>query len=81
MPMLLLILLTICLLAETTKKVENSHKHSNQSNCAIFLQPADKEEIANIRSSINSDNATGPKSMSCRISFFLKNDILKQLAD
>ena len=53
----------------------------NESVGAIFLQPTDKEEIANIISSLNSKKASGPNSIPYRILFFLKNDILKQLAD
>ena len=45
----------------------------------IFLQPNDKEEIANI-SSLNSNKASGPNSIPYRI-LFLKNEISKQLAD
>ena len=47
----------------------------------IFLQPTDKEEIANIISSLNSNKASGPNSIPYRILFLLKNDISKQLAD
>ena len=45
--------------AETTKRsIKYSHKHfsdylSNESSSTIFLQPTDKEEIANIKSSLN----------------------------
>ena len=46
----------------------------------IFLQPTDKEEIANI-SSLNSNKASGPNSIPYRILFLLKNEISKQLAD
>ena len=40
-------------ITETTKKTKYSHKHfsdyvSNESDSTIFLQPTDKEEIANI---------------------------------
>ena len=45
------------------------------------MQPADKEEIANIISSLNSSKASGPNSIPYRILFLLKNDISKQLAD
>ena len=42
-----------------------AHKHfsdylSNESSSTIFQQPADKEEIANIISSLNSNKASGP---------------------
>ena len=53
-------------IAETTKKsIKHSHKHfsdylSNESSSMIFLQPADKDEIANIISSLNSNKASGP---------------------
>ena len=43
--------------------------------------PTDKEEIANIISSLNSNNASGPNSIPNRILFLLKNEISKQLAD
>ena len=64
----------------------NSHKHfsdylSNESSSTIFLQPTDKEEIANIISSLNSSKASGPNSIPYRILFLLKNEISKQLAD
>ena len=65
-------------IAETTKKsIKYTHKHfsdylSNESDSTIFLQPTDKEEIANIISSLNSSKASGPNSIPCRILFFLK---------
>ena len=74
-------------IAETTKRsIKYLHKHfsdylSNESSSTIFLQPTDKEEIANIISSLNSSKASGPNSIPYRILFLLKNDISKQLAD
>ena len=74
-------------IAETTKKsIKYTHKHfsdylSNESDSTIFLQPTDKEEIANIISSLNSSKASGPNSIPYRVLFLLKNDISKQLAD
>ena len=65
-------------IAETTKKSINySHKHfsdylSNKSSSTIFLEPTDKEEIANIISSLNSKKASGPNSIPYRILFLLK---------
>ena len=93
--MILLALLRIILplylkLQKKTKKTKNikySHKHfsdylSNENSNTIFLQPIDnKEEIANIISSLNSNKASGPNSMSYRMLFLLKNEISKQLAD
>ena len=73
-------------IAETTKKsIKYTHKHfsdclSNESDSTIFLQPTDKEEIANIISSLNSSKASGANSIPYRILFLLKNDISKQLA-
>ena len=72
-------------IAKTTKKKKKIHKHfsdclSNETSSTIFLQPTDKEEIANI-SSLNSNKASGPNSIPYRILFLLKNEILKQLAD
>ena len=74
-------------IAETTKKSKKySMKHfsdylSNESSSTIFLQPTDKEEVANIISSLNSNKASGPNSIRYRILFILKNEIPKQLAD
>ena len=65
-------------IAETTKKsIKYGHKHfsdylSNESDSTIFLQPTDKEEIANIISSLNSNKASGPNSIPYRILFLLK---------
>ena len=64
-----------------------SHKYfseylSNERECTIFLQPSDKEEVANIISSLSSCKTSGPNSIPYnRILFPLKNEILKQLAD
>ena len=74
-------------IAETTKKsIKYSHKHfsdylSNESSSTIFLQPTDKEKIANIISSLNSNKTSGPNSIPYRVLFLLKNEISKQLAD
>ena len=73
-------------IAETTKKsIKYSHNHfsdylSNKSSSTIFLEPTDKEEIANIISSLNSKKASGPNSIPYRI-FLLNNEISKELAD
>ena len=45
---------------------------SNKSNGTIFLQPADKEEVANIISSLNSNKASSPNSIPYRLLFLLK---------
>ena len=64
-------------IAETTKRsIKYSHKHfsdylSNESSSTIFLQPTDKEEVANIISSLNSNKA-GPNSIPYRILLLLK---------
>ena len=74
-------------IVETTKKsIKYSHKQfsdylSNKSCSAIFLQPTDKEEIANIVSFLNSNKASGANSIPYRILLLLKNEISKQLAD
>ena len=74
-------------IAETTKKsIKYTHKHfsdylSNESDSTIFLQPTDKEEIANIISSLNSNKASDPNSIPYKILFLLKNEISKLLAD
>ena len=54
---------------------------SNKSSSTIFLQPTDKEELANIIPSLNSNKASGPNSTPYRILFLLKNEISKELAD
>ena len=46
-----------------------------------FLHPTDKEEIANIIFSLNSNKASGLNTIPYRISFHLKNEISKQLAN
>ena len=74
-------------IAETRKKsIKYSHKHfsdylSNETNSTVFLQPTDKEEIANIISSLNSNKASGPNSIPYRILFLLKSEISKPLTD
>ena len=74
-------------IAETkNKSIKYSHKHfsdylSNESSGTIFLQPTDKDEIANIMSRLNSNKASGPNSILYRILFLLKNEISKQLVD
>ena len=74
-------------IAETTKiSIKYSYKYfsdylSNESSCTIFLQPTDKEELANIIFSLNSNKASGQNSIPYRILFLLKNEIWKQLAD
>ena len=50
---------------------------SNENSSTIFLQPTDKEEIANIISSLNSNKVSGPNSIPYRILFLLKNKISK----
>ena len=69
-------------IAETTKKgMKYSRKHFsdwNETSRAIFLQPTDKEELANI-SSLISNKASGPSSIPYRILIVLKNEISEQL--
>ena len=47
----------------------------------VVVQPADKEEIANIVSSLNSNNAYGPNSIPYTVLVLLKSEISKQLTD
>ena len=47
----------------------------------MFLQPTDKEKIAKILSSLNSNKAFGPNCIPYRIIFLLRNETSKQLAD
>ena len=74
-------------IAETTKKsIKYSYKHfsdylSNETISTLFLQPTDREEIVNIITSLNSNKASGPNNIPCRILFLLKNENSKQLAD
>ena len=64
-------------IAETTKKSIKYHISIFQTNIfetssTIFLQPTDKEEIANIISSLNSNKTSSPISIHYRILFLLK---------
>ena len=57
--------------------IKNSHKQfldylSNETISTMFLQPTDKEKIANIISSLNSNKTSGPNSIPYRILFLLK---------
>ena len=45
------------------------------------MQPTDKEEIANIVLSLNSNEASSPNSIPSRILFLLKNEISKPLVN
>ena len=47
----------------------------------MVVQPADKEEIANIVSSLNSNNAYGANSIPYTVLVLLKSEISKQLTD
>ena len=53
----------------------------NENGSTIFLQPTDKEEIANIICSVNTNKASGLNNTPERILFFLRNEISKKLAD
>ena len=72
-------------MTETTKKPKKySYKHfsdyfSNESSCTVFLQPTDKEEIAHIISSLNSNTASESNSIPYRILFLLKNENFKPI--
>ena len=73
--------------AETAKQnINYSHKHfseylKHQCNNSIFIQPTDREETANIISSLNINKTCGPFSIPNKILILLKHDISKQLAD
>ena len=54
---------------------------SNETSITIFLKPTDKEEIANIMSSLNSNKVSGPNSIPYRKLFLLENKNSKQLVD
>ena len=73
----LIIILPLQLKLQKKKKKKCSHKHfldylSNENSGTTFLQTTDKEEISNIISSLNSNNASGPNSIPYRILFLLK---------
>ena len=59
-------------IAETRKR---SIKYSNEYSSTIFLQPTDKEEIANAIFSLNFNKASDPCSLPYRMFFLLKNII------
>ena len=53
---------------ETTKKTKYSHENLSdyllsESGSTVFLQPTDREEIANIISSLSSNKASAPNSI------------------
>ena len=55
-----------------------SHKYFsdyllNENSSTTFLQPTDKEEIANIISSLNSNKPSDPNTIPFRILLLLKN--------
>ena len=52
-----------------------------KSGSTTYLQPTNKEEIANIISSFNPCKGSDPNSIPYRMLFFLKIEISKQLAD
>ena len=74
-------------IAEKTKvNINYSHKHfsdflNDKNQNSFFLSPANKYEIQNVISSLNSNKSVGPNSMPTRILKLLKNDISTQLAD
>ena len=73
--------------ADTAKLNMNySHKHfseylKHQCNNSTFIQPTDREEIANIISSLNINKTCGSFSIPNKILILLKYDTSKQLAD
>ena len=73
--------------ADTAKQnINYSHKRfseylKHQCSNSIFTQPTDREEIANIISSLNINKTCGPFSIPNKILILLKHDISKQLAD
>ena len=52
-----------------------------KARSTMFLQPTDKEEIANVISSLKSTKASSPNSTLYRILFLPKNEMSNQLAD
>ena len=57
------------------KKTKYSHENLsdyllNESGSTVFLQPTDREEIANIISSLSSNKASAPNSILIKYYFF-----------
>ena len=68
------------------QNINYSHKHfpeylKHQCNNSKFIQPTDREEIANIISSLNINKASDPFSIPNKILILLKQNISKQFAD
>ena len=53
----------------------------NENGSTIFLQPTDKDKIANIISSLKSSKVSGPNSITYSTLLLLKNGVRRQLAD
>ena len=53
----------------------------NENGSTIFLQPTDKDKIANIISSLKSNKVSGPNSITYSILLLLKKGVRRQLAD
>ena len=74
-------------IAEKTKvNINYSHKHfsnflKDKNQNSFFLSPANKYEIQNVISSLNSNKSVGPNSIPTRILKLLKNYISTHLAD
>ena len=64
--------------ADTAKKsIKYSHKHfsdflNNQCKNSIFTHPTDREEVANIISTLKMNNSSGPNSIPYKILNLLK---------
>ena len=72
MILLMPLIVNLPLQLKLQKSLKYSHKHfsdylSNESSSTLFLQPTNKEEIANIIFSLNSNKASGPNSIHYRI--------------
>ena len=71
---------------ETKSNIKFSPKHytdylSSTNTNTFFLTPTDKNEIAFIKSSLDSYKSSGPNSIPVKILKLLKNDISQQLSD
>ena len=69
-----------------TANINYSHKHfskylRHQCNNSIFIQPTDREKVANVISSLNINKTCGSFSIPNKILILLKYDTSKQLAD
>ena len=71
---------------KTKKNINYSHKHyseylSDKCKNSFFIHPINKDEIADIISSLDKNKSVGPYSVPDNILILLKNEISNSLAD